>query len=340
MLALVLGMTAAAVIYSTAPLFGDLFENKLVGDSIRYAAFGLLFFPLNKVLISYLNGLRHMRAFSVFQASRYIVVMAWVTAISLSHLPFELATLSFLIAEAVTTAAAAVYIWYAKLATEARISLNWISRHIAFGSKSLLSGMFVEMNSRVDVLLLGVFLDEKLVGIYSFAAMLVDGLYHLLAMVRVNFNPVLVATVRDKKWQSGIDLLRISKRYGFAATGGVSILIFAAFYVLATYIVPDKGLIAGAPSLMVLLVGLTAISAFVPFDNLLLVAGYPAYQTVQHLTVVLLNVVLNVSLVPIWGIEGAAFATIAGYLVGIGMLIAMCRYLIGWNLVTNSMSNR
>jgi len=334
-LSAVLGVVAAGAVFLGSSALGGLFGNALVGDMIKYSVFGLALFPLNKVLISYLNGLRHMRAFAILQANRYILVMVWVAGVSLSDLPFAFAAFSFLLAEGVTTVAAALYILRNSLAKGGRCTLPWIRSHLAFGSKSFLAGMFVEMNSRIDVLLLGVFLDERLVGIYSFAAMLVDGIYHLLAMVRVNFNPILVATVRDGEWQQGQRLLRLSKRYGFAATGAASFLAAAAFYILAEYLVPGKGLIEGSVSLAILLCGLTIIAAFVPFDNLMLVSGHPAYQTLQHLTVVVANVALNVLLVPVWGMEGAAIGTVVGYLVGIGMLVILSKCLIGWNLFTN-----
>ena len=63
-------------------------------------------------------------------------------------------------------------------------------KHLVFGFRGLGAGMFAEFNSRVDVLVIGFFLEDRAVGIYSFAAMLVDGIYHVLAMIRINFNPI------------------------------------------------------------------------------------------------------------------------------------------------------
>ena len=335
-LALVLGLITGGIVFFAAPFLADLFDSEATGEAIRYAAFGMLLFPLNKVLISYLNGLRHMRAFAFLQANRYVLVMVWVACVSISTISFSFSTLGFLLAEALTTLAALGYLLKAKLLQEGYFDLHWVTKHLAFGSKSLLAGMFVEMNSRIDVLLLGVFLTDRHVGIYSFAAMLVDGLYHVLAMIRINFNPVLVATTRDRTWDEGRRLLSLAKRYGYVFTAIFSAAIFVVFVIIATYLVPAKGLNEGTLSLLILLCGLTLIAAFVPFDNILMVSGHPAYQTLQHLAVICTNVALNLSLVPHLGIEGAALATAASYLIGIVVLIVLTNKLLGWNLITNS----
>jgi O-antigen/teichoic acid export membrane protein len=337
-LALLLGFTTAASLFLMAPYLGHMFKSGATGNAVAFASFGLLLFPVNKVLISYVNALRHMRAFAILQALRYLCVMLWVVGVCASELPFAWTTFGFLFAELVTTVAATIYLGVSSLLHYLRWNTNWAKRHLVFGSKSLLSGMFAETNSRLDVLLIGLFLDEVAVGVYSFAAMLVDGLYHVLAMVRVNYNPILVAKVRDSHWADVINLLRLTRRYGFAATAGLSLGILAAFWILTTYIVPDKGLQGGIWSLVILLTGLTLVAGYIPFDNLLLVTGHPFYQTLQNLSVVIVNSLVNVFLIKLIGVEGAALATAASYIAGISMLIILVKRLIGWNLLTNKVS--
>lgn len=336
--ALVLGIAVGGAVYLAAPWLGAAFDSPRAGAAIAYAAIGLVLFPLNKVLVSFINGLRHMRCFALLQSGRYFLVMAWVTAIAATASPFELATLAFLVAELVTTVAAVIYLAQAGVLGSVAIRGEWVRRHFAFGAKSLLAGTFVELNSRVDVLLIGLFLSDRAVGIYSFAAMLYDGLYHVLAMIRVNFNPLLVTTVRDADWDGARRLLRQSKRYVYPVTLALAVATVAGFWLLATLVVPNKGLLEGTASLIILLTGLVAMAAFVPFDNLLVVSGHPSLQTLQHLVVVLTNVALNLALVPLLGIEGAALATVAAYGAGLTVLLVLARRLLGWNLMTNQVA--
>jgi len=66
--ALLLGALAASILYGAAPWLGSIFQSKSAGAAIGFSAFGLALFPLNKVLLAYLNGLREMKAFSILQA--------------------------------------------------------------------------------------------------------------------------------------------------------------------------------------------------------------------------------------------------------------------------------
>lgn len=328
-------LTFLALLLSEGAL-KHLFDEPQTVVAIRYAACGLVLFPVTKVLIGFVNGARHMRAFSIFQASRYLLVMAWVTAVSMSSRPFEEAALGFLFAEVFTIAGALIYLWVQGELASIGFSFAWVRTHFEFGSKSLLAGMFVEMNARIDVLLIGIFLSDRSVGIYSFAAMLADGLYHLLAMVRVNFNPLLVAAMRDRSWEESQKLLRLSKKFLPLGTGAFAVVLVGALWLASTYLLPEKGLEDGILSLAILMVGLTAIAAFVPFDNLLMVSGFPMSQTYQQMAVVFCNASLNLFLVPKIGIEGAAIATSVGYIIGIVMLCRLADKHIGWNLITNS----
>ncbi len=167
---------------------------------------------------------------------------------------------------------------------------------------------------------------------------MVDGLYHVLAVVRINFNPVLVAAMRDADWIGAQQLLRQVKRYVYPVAGGLSLCLITAFWVLTEFIIPAKGLHEGLLPLTILLTGMTLISVFIPFDNLLLVSGHPGFQSLQHLTIVLSNIVLNATLIPILGIKGAAIATASSYFIGITVLLVMVHRLLGWNLMNNHLT--
>jgi O-antigen/teichoic acid export membrane protein len=337
---LLLGACAAGLVYCTAAFLGRLLESPSVESAIRYAAPGLLLFPLNKVLLGYLNGMRCMKAFSVLQSGRYILVMLWVTALSASAHPFELVTLGFFVAELATSIGVYLYLLKRKMQPSMRFDAAWTKRHFVFGGKSLLAGIFVELNSRVDVLLVGFFLSDREVGIYSFAAMLVDGLYHVLAFVRINYNPVLVGSLRDRDWEGARKLLQQTKKYVYPGAAAISLFIMAVCWALTEVLVPGKGLGQGMLPLSILLAGLTLIAAFVPFDNLMLVSGHPGLQTLQHMALVLSNIMLNLVMIPLLGIMGAAIATALSYIIGIAALYFLSYRLLGWNLLTNIVARR
>jgi O-antigen/teichoic acid export membrane protein len=337
--ALVMGVLTAAAVALAEPLFARAFSSEATGAAIRNAALGLAVFPLNKVLVAYLNGLRRMKAFAVLQAVRYLAVMALVAAVAASPWPIEASAFCFFLAEALTVVLACIYIARKKLAGSLRFTRAWIERHYRFGSKGLAAGMFAEFNSRVDVLMIGFFLSDRATGIYSFAAMLVDGVYHVLAMVRINFNPMLVGALRDHDWATAQQLRQQSRRIVLPATIVLSLGLIAAFYVFTAWVMPpSKGLLEGLPSLLILLAGLALICFLVPFDNLLMVSGHPGYQTAQQLVLVGTNVAVAAFLLPVLGIEGAALGTAASYVAGIAVMVFFARRVLGWNLLNNTVA--
>ena len=337
---LLLGACAAVSLYLAAPLFGLFLESTAVEDAICYAAPGLLLFPLNKILLAYLNGLRLAKAYSILQSGRYILVMLWATLLSASPYSIKYITFGFFVAELVTTTGVYLYLLFRNMLPRMRFDPAWTRRNFAFGGKSMLAGIFVEMNSRIDVLLVGFFLPDREVGIYSFAAMLVDGLYHVLAFIRLNYNPLLVGYIRDSDWAGAKRLLVQTKRYVLPVTMLLSLCVLAVFVVLTTVIVPEKGLDQGLLPLSILITGMTLVSVFIPFDNLMLVSGHPGYQTMQNMIIVLTTIVMNTALIPLLGINGAAIAMALGYISGVTVLVYLVSRFLGWNLLTNLVKGR
>jgi len=335
--AIAMGIIAAGMVGLAAPLFAQLFDSVDTGLAIRNAALGLILFPLNKVLLAYLNGLRCMKAFSIIQGLRYLIVMLLVTMIAVSSQPVEVTTYCFIIAECLTASTAIGYLMSQNLLKHLRLSRDWIARHYIFGTKGLMAGMFAEVNSRVDVLLVGVFMSDSATGIYSFAAMLVDGLYHVLAMVRLNFNPILVGALRDNDWALVQGLRTKSRKFVLPTMFVLTVCLIVVYVVFTGWVMPpEKALLTGLPSLLILLTGLLSISFFVPFDNLMMVSGHPGYQTMQQLATVGVNIIIAVLLLPVLGMEGAALGTAMSYITSTTMLVFFSRRLLGWDLLMNS----
>jgi O-antigen/teichoic acid export membrane protein len=335
LLALALGVLCAAATHAIAPLLQGQSSDDSVA-AIRKASLGLVLFPLNKVLLAYLNGMRMMRAFALLQSLRYLLVMLIVIGLAASGRPISDACLAFPATELVLATITLITIRRLDGKARWRVSRSWVSRHLAFGSKAMFSGMFAEVNSRLDVLLIGYFTGDRVTGIYSFAAMLADGLYHVVAMVRINFNPILVAIARDRAWDEAARLRAMTIRYVLPVVLSGSVALVLALLATERWVVPDKGLAEGIPSLLILLGGLNLVAWLVPLDNLMLVSGHPAYQTLQQVIAVAANLATTLVLLPLVGMEGAAIGTVAYLVANALMLLVLARALLGWNIIAGT----
>ena len=171
--------------------------------------------------------------------------------------------------------------------------------------------------------MLSVFVNDEIVGIYSFAAMLIEGLYQVPAVVRSAVNPVLVHLLQA---QNKGDLARFGRRVMVSC-----LFIFTSCALPALFILPflapylPNDLVSRAyPVFTVLLLGLAIYASFIPLEYLLMQAGQPGWQSMLMSLNILINAGLNLSLIPLFGIEGAALATAISFAVsGINLNIAV-----------------
>ncbi|AZY47763.1 oligosaccharide flippase family protein [Bordetella avium] len=337
-LGIVAGALAAAVAYAGAPLAQKLFSSARVAEGLQWAAGGLLLFPLNKILLGMANGLRLMRFFAVAQAARYLAILAWVGIVAAAGMDPQRMAAAFAIAELFVLLLCFAYL--PGRLPFGRPSAQWYRLHLSFGIRGMPAGMFVELNSRVDVLVLGLFMSETEVGIYSFAAMLVDGYYAILTVIRNNLNPLLVHCLRDND-QTGLQgLIRGTRRLVYPVMLLLGLVLLAGLAILVHGFLPERGLSQSVPVLALLLSGIWLCSAFIPLDNLLMQSGQPGWQTVQHGTLVISNLAFNLLLIPVLGLYGAALGTTLAYVAGTAMLFFLARNRLGIDILRSRFIDR
>ncbi len=309
--AFVVGSAVAVFLYLLSPVIASVTNSEAVGAGAAIIAPGVAMFALNKTLLGVLNGMRRMREFAIGQSLRILTILAVCLVVGLMDGPSEFLALSFTVAEALVLVLLLIILRPSlrRFDPEAQV---WVRNHLRFGVRALPNGFLNESFIRIDVIMLGIFMSDTVVGIYSFAAMFVEGLFQVPVVVRIIANPVLVPLVRDGNWQG---LARFSKR---VAAAGIVIFALAASVVLLVlpYLVPffPDGLVDQAYGLLFpLLGGLLIYAAFVPLDHILLQAGMPGRQSMLMSVNVICNIVLNAILIPEYGIWGAAYATATAF---------------------------
>ena len=59
--------------------------------------------------------------------------------------------------------------------------------------------MLIELNTRVDIIMIGIFMSDEKVGIYSFAALFAEGFYQLLIVLQNILNPLMARNFSESK---------------------------------------------------------------------------------------------------------------------------------------------
>ena len=342
-LSLLLGSLLCALLLLSRELVGRWLGSPEVGVALLYVGPALIPFALNKTLMATLNGLGSMRRFAVLQSLRLVALLAVLAVVAARGQSAADLTLALLVAEVVVLLAAAPHVFRRLQLRPAHVERGWMERHLAFGVRGLLSGVFIELNTRIDVLAIGYFLSDADVGRYSLAAVFAEGLYQCLVVVRNQMNPLLA-----KLWVAGdveAMLLLVHRGWRYLYPGmlvaylaGLGVLYWA-FSLQAELGEPATVLACYA----ILGAGVLAVSGFAPFDGILLQAGRPAHYTLLTFLVAVSNLLFNLALIPWWGIRGAALGTALSLGLSIPWLSSIMRWQLGFSYlrlrtVTNSPS--
>lgn len=338
MLVALAGIAICPILFLLRETVGHVLDSPSVAAGWGFAVPGVFFFALNKVLMMALNGLRHMRAFAVFQTARYILVLAGVMLIMARGCPASYLALSLTGAEVVLFAALMIYINISLFPIRFSFSAAaraWCRRHVSFGARGLFSGVLIETNTRVDVLLLGCFLSDALVGVYSFGSTFAEGFAQLSIVIRQNIDPLLGKAFADRDHARIEDIARrvrgtffpIMLLLGGALVAGFPLILWG----LRHGSLQDPAW--GSWGVFAILVAGTVIGAgYRPLIALILQGGRPGAFTLLMAGSVAANVLLNLALIPVLGIYGSALATAIVYVLEACAIVVLARKLFGIRL--------
>lgn len=288
--------------------------------SLQAAVIGLIFFSLNKVLLNYLNALSKMIGYAVFQILRYMLLIISIVVISLNQLQCEMLALTFPVTEGIVFCGLLIYI-FKQYKVEGVFSKKAVKKLLLFGTKILPSNMVVEMNTKVDVICLGLFVNNTVqIGIYSFAILFSDGFYQLYITIRKIAAPKIVEwNIQGKLREYIQSVQKAAKKYLVTGT----VIIYGA--VLSAYTFIYKILLkeeyrAGIFYLAIICFAIAMNGKKIILGNILSQTGRPLEESKLNMITVLSNVLLNILLIPLLGTIGAAIATGLSYFI-YGMLL-------------------
>lgn len=326
---LVFAAIATVVFIAIRHSIGDLVSSTAVADGMLWAAPGLFCFAINKVLLGVVNGLRRMRAFAIYTSLRYLVlggglVFARVVELPADHLPViwsitEGALLLVLLCELVFTV---------KLVRCAGW-FGWMKRHVDFGARGVIATLAYEVNSKLDVWMLGVALPETQVGIYSLASALFEGVMQLAIVVQNNLNPLLAKHLAANRPHEILELVRRTRRWFVPAMIGCCALGAVLYPLVIPWMIGNDAFADGTVPFAIMMVGVALASPYLPYAQMLMMASRPGWHTVYVLMMVAVAFIVNLVLIPRLGLSGAATATAAGVVASAVLLRVMVQLRIG-----------
>lgn len=332
MLGFIMSSVVCLLAFGMRHLISGWYSPEVIAGLV-YVIPALLFFSMNKILMNALNGLRNMRAYAVFSALRFILVLAGVVAVIALGWRTECLPAGFTAAEVLLFIGLMVYLnarlFVLRMPRELR---GWLAEHLSYGLRGALSGIISDLNARVDVLMLGCFTTDKAVGIYVMAATLAEGFLQLPVILQRNLNPIIGKSFAERDMRKIEEASRRVRRLLHPAMAAMGLAAALVYPLLIRWFFPGQDFGASWPVFCILATSVVLQSGYVPIGGILFQGGRPGAQTWLMLGSVLSNVVLNAALIPPLGIIGAAAATAVAYIIQAVLLVILARRLFGVRL--------
>lgn len=192
-----------------------------------------------------------------------------------------------------------------------RFNARLLKDSIVIGTKSYLGSLLQFLNYRLDMFLVYYFLSSRDVGHYSVAVALTEMLWWVSQSVSVPFLPQ-VSTIGEQRSASFTPA--VSRMTLLMTLAPALVLLLAGRGVVS--LLYGSAFLPAVPAIYILLPGVVIVSSWRILAHHFLGSGKPLVNAKVSLASLLLNVLLNIFLIPRLGIRGAALATTVSYSLG------------------------
>lgn len=179
-------------------------------------------------------------------------------------------------------------------------------------SATYLAGLAYYMMQKVDVLMIGAYLGEAPTGFYGVASNMADLMILPIAVIAAMLSTRIAASHKDGQ-ATGLARRVVVLTMGLAIAGCSFTYLIAPWLIELLY---GPEFAPAAVVLRWLCPAVVGLSFFMLMHNILLATGRARYLAIPALVGCLVNVGLNMVLIPQWGLVGACVASIVAYPLG------------------------
>ncbi|MGQ9631404.1 MAG: oligosaccharide flippase family protein [bacterium] len=303
---IIVGIIISAIIIALAKYFPDFAK----GIPRTLLLITLLVIPFQLITLLYQNiilGLQRVIAFNVFEIM--------LRVISLIYIIFLLIILKKGVKELVIANAAVgfvvciLYLVYAWRIEKFGFTFDFklFKKMLQYGIKAYIAALLAFMVIRSDMLLVNYFLGVKESGVYSITVQLADLIY----MLPITIGMMLFPKISYQDDHNGTFTMKVT-RYTVAIMVGMCVIagLISKPAILLFYGEPFRGAIY---AFRWILPGVWALSIQTIFANYFASRGMPIIVIISPGMGLVVNLILNLKLIPAMGINGAAISSSLSY---------------------------
>lgn len=310
---LLVGGLFSIIIYYLTPFISiNIFDNILLEKYLVTFSFFVIIIAVKDFNLSILRGLKKYKMFSFFLLIPNIIILFSLLLVTLDMISLD-PLLLFIIIPAFISISTLFVALFSIISTDLSKNLNIKKRPYSFSKilkismpMFLLSAMQLIM-SQADIVMIGVFLPETSVGVYSIAIKLSLLTSFMLTSVNNIVSPQFSELYHDGKIKELKNKIRYSnKLIFFTSLPILIILLLFGRFILSKF--GDEFVLANI-ALRILVLGQILNSSCGSIGHYLVMTGKgKVFNRILFLSLIF-NIILNYIFIPLIGINGAALAS-------------------------------
>ena len=320
----ILALIFSAILYGLSPFIAENLLGKVgMTAPLRTISLAVLPLTLTGIVIGILRGYKRTNVSSALPMVTRILI---IIALLLSRGNFDLVSLQTM---CIALAGLLVMFWFVRDQERKAGAVVDSTKILKLAFPMLLTSSFALLMTWVDVLMIGSMMQEEDVGLYAVAVRLATLTSLGLVAVNTIAGPMIVESYTKGDMKRFEQVVRNSARMIVLVSLPVlGILLLFPKYVLSIF---GPEFLAAKVALMWLVLGQFVNSLCGSVGIVLQMTGGERVVMWIMIGAAALNVGLNVLLIPVWGIEGGAVASMCSVAAwNIGMLIAVKARLGFW----------
>ncbi|WP_457750838.1 flippase [Thermococcus sp.] len=304
------------VYFVFAPWFSAVLNDPNLTYALRYVSLALPFSVVSRILIALSRGFDRVRENFYYQKILSpLLYMLVVLVVVLGGFSFRILFIGYVLVQAII---ALLILFELKriglFEFIPRVDRNLTLKLVFFSIPLMLAGILGYIMNWTDTLMLGYYLTPDVVGLYNSAAPLSRFIPIFLSSAGFLFMPIATGFYAKGKLRELKHVYTVITRWVFLPTFPLFLLLAVFPEQTITFLFGPK-YSGAAPALQILALGFM-FHTLLGLNGMSLVAiGEPKMNLFSTLFAVLANVPLNILLIPLYGIEGAALATVVAYVV-------------------------
>ena len=330
---LIIGIITSLALFVFSNTFANVFNMPSLSLLLKIYALVFPFSLAHGIIISYFNGLREMKYYAFTRILQASLALAFILALLMIGLGVEGAVLGTVFAIIVTMSVAMVIM--KRLVRFTFSDYKKSTKMLAsFGSRLVGANMINEIYSYADILMIGYFLTSTEVGYYAVAISL-SRFFWLVprAMATVAYPAISEYWAKDNR-QAISKLVDKATKYSACVLifAGMSVIFFAKDII--NFLFTPEFLPAVLP-LTILIIGTVTSGILRSVGGIFASVGKPDLILKISAIGAVGDIVLNIALIPTYGIIGAATATTAAYVMNVIITIYFLRKVLAIKLDTS-----